>query len=163
MKGQCKLMIPPQWKKSLLCFTGALAIFLIEHYWGPLNHLSIRPATRLIAIVLLFYALYSSMSVQMYEKIISIKLFGIPIRNIFWFEVSDAVFSKGKYENSGGIMYLSRYPLHSLKAVKGDAFFSKILHPINVIMFYVPPQLEEECVRIFSERCKNFEIGIEEK
>ena len=98
------------------------------------------------------------MSVQIYEKIISIKLFGIAIRNVFWFEVSDAVFSKGKNENSGGIMYLSRYPLLSVKGKKEDAFWGKILHPINVIMFYVPRQLEDDCIGAFSELCKNFDI-----
>lgn len=158
MRGQSKLFIPPQWKKSLLCFTGALLIFWIEHNWGPLYHLSSRPAPRFIAILLLFCALYLSMSVQIYEKIISIKLFGIAIRNVFWFEVSDAVFSKGKNENSGGIMYLSRYPLLSVKGKKEDAFWGKILHPINVIMFYVPRQLEDDCIGAFSELCKNFDI-----
>ena len=163
MGEQSKLIIPPQWKKSISRLGAALLLFCIERIWGPIGHLPHRFPPYLLAIFLVFDALYLLPSTHFFEKNIVIKFLGIPIRNIFWFEISHAVFLKSKYENRKPIMYFSRYPLFSVDEKAPDLPTARFLHPFNIISFCVPPQLEEECVRIFSERCKNFEIGIEEK
>lgn len=154
-KKQRLLYIPPYWLGiwgSGLCSAVIFTFILLD-----LQPEYPKIDNRVFLLFLFILILYSCVNYEFYEDCMIVRLGVIPVRKVFWSNISRAIY-RPKYLDRKGFERQARillviHPCQAELLTKAYLRSFRWHHPFKTLQFKIPEEKEAECLEVIKRYC----------